>query len=95
MPARWSGEKVRKILDKYVVKKGMGYPDSLVGHILLEEGDFGYIIVEPEVLAEVLNMRDDPALRPPELKNLDEDGFEQETGYSFYLKRWRREGINI
>jgi hypothetical protein len=86
-------------------------PDSLNGEILLEEhvedGKVkGWITVSPEALAEVLNMRDNPTLRPDvviaegrfrgrNLRTLTRDEFEEVTGYKRYFDRWRREGIRI
>jgi hypothetical protein len=86
-------------------------PDSLNGEILLEEhvedGRVkGWITVSPGALAEVLNMRDNPTLRPDvviaegrfkgrNLRTLARGEFEELTGYKKYFDRWRREGINI
>jgi hypothetical protein len=86
-------------------------PDSLNGEILLEEhvedGRVkGWITVAPEALAEILSMRDNPALRPDiviefgkykgrNLRMLTRDEFEEATGYKKYFDRWRREGITI
>jgi hypothetical protein len=86
-------------------------PDSLNGEILLEEhvedGKVkGWITVSPEALANILNMRDNPSLRPNititegryrgrNQQTLTKDEFEYYTGYKKYLDKWRMEGIDI
>jgi hypothetical protein len=85
-------------------------PESLNGEILLEEhiedGKVkGYITIAPELLVNILNLRDDATIRPDEevvhnglnrrLKELTKDEFEDVTGYKKYFQRWRREGIKI
>jgi hypothetical protein len=86
-------------------------PDSLNGMILLEEHKEdgrvkGWITIDPGDLASILNMRDNPSLRPNvtiehgryrgrNLQALNKEEFEDHTGYKRYLDRWRREGINI
>jgi hypothetical protein len=86
-------------------------PDSLNGEILLEEhiedGKVkGWITIDPNDLANILNMRDNPSLRPnitiPDgkykgrnLQTLTKDEFEDITGHKKYLDKWRKEGINI
>jgi hypothetical protein len=84
-------------------------PDFLNGEILLEEhvedGRVkGWITVSPEALAQILNMRDNPSLRPDaiitegryrgrSLRTLTSSEFEELTGYKKYFDRWRREGV--
>jgi hypothetical protein len=86
-------------------------PDVLNGEILLEEHVEdglvkGWVTVTPEDLANILNARDNPMLRPNiiipfgkhkgrDLRTLTREEFEEVTGYKKYFDKWRAEGINI
>ncbi|MEM4977246.1 MAG: hypothetical protein QXT64_07980 [Desulfurococcaceae archaeon] len=86
-------------------------PDGLNGEVLLEvheeDGKVkGYITVTLENLVNILNMRDDPSLRPDitidfgkhkgrRLRDLTSAEFEDLTGYKMYFDKWRREGVAI
>jgi len=86
-------------------------PDSLNGEVLLEEHTEdgkvkGWITVSVENLANILNMRDNPLLRPDvtvdfgkfkgrRLRDLSAGEFEGLTGYKKYFDKWRGEGVSV
>jgi len=61
------------------------------------------VLVTSEVLLKILNIRDDPTLRPDEevefrgkkrrLRELTKDEYEEITGYKKYFDKWRDEGL--
>jgi len=105
-------EELKTKLKDYIITRAK-YPHihpSLDGEILLEEhrdeiGNLkGVITIRPEELAGILNMRDDPSLRPDiviemgkfkgrRLRDLTADEFEENSGHKKYLDRWRADGI--